>query len=105
MDILQRGVTPDGTKIQIEDWKENYPNSYKTLTIGCYPIARQDSRLLIKKGKTFRCSIEVFKNDEECKEFFNKLAAGSETIDGMIDRIRNQKYKYYLGYLEEEPLI
>ena len=49
--ILERAVTPDGINIQIEDWTEIYPDTYKAYNIGCYPVAKQTGRYgLIKKG-------------------------------------------------------
>ena len=38
MKVIERAVTPDGVKIQIEDWKEKY-SFINTFNIGCYPVA------------------------------------------------------------------
>lgn len=29
MKVLMKGITPDGTKIQIEDWSKDYPSCHK----------------------------------------------------------------------------
>lgn len=98
--ITKRSVTPDGIKIQIEDWRHVYTGSYKTLSIGCYPIAKQDSRFVIKKGKPFRCSIENFSSNEEVLDIFLQLEYGVRKIEDFADRIRDEKYKYLLGLID-----
>ncbi len=103
--IIERGITPDGIKIQIEDWRECYPGVYTTLTIGCYPIAKQSSRYFIKKGEVFRCEINKIDTDEEAIWIFNQLVNGEIKIEDLGDRITDSKYKYYLGLIEEEPWI
>ena len=40
MQIIRKETTPNGTDIQIEDWSEDYPGTFKkNATIGIYPIA------------------------------------------------------------------
>ena len=40
MKIIKKGVMPDGTSIQIEDWSEVYPGTYvKAETLAAYPVA------------------------------------------------------------------
>lgn len=104
--ILERELTPDNIKIQMEDWREVYPNSFQTLTIGCYPIAKQSGRHgWIEKGENFRCAIEIFKDNNEAYEIFEQLMNGEVKIEELGDRIRDPKHKYYLGLIEEEPWI
>lgn len=87
MKVIERAVTPDGVKIQIEDWKEKY-SFINTLNIGCYPVATmsQNSPFGLEKGKTFRLNIDKFKNDEEVYEVFNKLKLGEITIKDLSNK-------------------
>ena len=62
--IIRKGTTPNGTRIQIEDWSENYTFHNKNATIGFYPMAleniyREDKPHWTpypKRGETFRAS-------------------------------------------------
>lgn len=41
MRIVNKGVMPDGTKIQLEDWSEDYPFYAPVAHIAAYPIAKE----------------------------------------------------------------
>lgn len=63
MKVIERAVMPNGTEIQLEDWRENntkkYPDLYG-LTIGAYPIAKNTGKhRWIESGNTFRLSIPM----------------------------------------------
>lgn len=76
MKVIKKSTMPDGTKIQIEDWKKDY-SSCQTLSIAAYPVAKADSKYqMIKKGKNFRLGIERFKSDEEATRAFEALVNG-----------------------------
>lgn len=81
MKVIERAITPDGVKIQIEDWKEKY-SFINTLNISCYPTATktQNSPFGLRNGKTFRLNISKFSSDEEVKEIFKKLKTGNLLI-------------------------
>lgn len=41
MEIIKKEKMIDGTKIQIENWNNSYPNTFeKNSTIACYPISK-----------------------------------------------------------------
>ena len=103
--ILHRSETPDGIEIQIEDWRNVYPDVYKTLIIGCYPIAKQSGGYFIKKGERIRCSIEKFDTDEEVLDAFERLENGSITIEDLDEHIVDNKHRYYLCLTDEYPVI
>lgn len=48
MKIIEKSVTPFGTKIQLEDWGDAYPNLGRYM-IGAYPIA-ENSEKFSKRG-------------------------------------------------------
>ena len=54
MKIVKKSKMPDGTDIQIEDWKNVYSH-IKTLSIATYPKAKNTSMSgFIERNKTFR---------------------------------------------------
>jgi hypothetical protein len=100
MKVLDRAVTPDGTKIQIEDWKETYSfcNIYD---IGTYPIAKNTSKYRwVEGGKEFRLTLTRFNSNEESKQAFADLISGAKTITDFADHFYNRdKDKYYMGLI------
>lgn len=102
MKILQKGITPDGINIQIEDWKENY-SCFNTLTIGTYPIAKNSNSIWIKVGKTFRLDLNrLFNSDDEVYETFKNLEEGKVTLEELSKHFWNcEKDMYYLGMIDE----
>lgn len=84
MKILEKALTPDGTKIQIEDWREDY-SCFSTLSIGAYPIMKrlpQSQKLYWHKpGEKVRISIDRgFNNDQEVINAFEDLKTGKKSI-------------------------
>ena len=87
MKVLEKATTPDGVKIQIEDWKEKY-SFIRTLNIACYPIATktQNSPFGLRNGITFRIALDKFENDEEVYTTFNKLQSGEVKIEELSSK-------------------
>ena len=105
MKILKRGQMPDGTKIQIEDWKENY--SFKNVyTIGTYPLAVNTSKnSLIRAGETFRLELDGFKTNEEVEDIFTKLEKGKIELKDLSDYfLQGHTDKFYLGLVKTEEM-
>ena len=91
MKVLKRAKTPNGTGIQIEDWREDY-SFIEILGIGAYPIARESRGNWIRKNETFRLSItDNFNNDDEVYSIFNKLIDGSITLKELSKNFRDSK--------------
>ena len=44
MKVLKTGEMPNGTAIQLEDWREDYPTVWDTVSIGAYPIAKNTGK-------------------------------------------------------------
>ena len=85
MQILLKGTTPDGMKIQIEDWSDEFPNiCNKNSTIGFYPtcktsIIKQDRPYMPpypERGNTFRADLD-FHNEQEAREAFLLMCGGA----------------------------
>lgn len=105
MKVIKKSQMPDGTKIQIEEWKDNYTHN-NTLTIGTYPIAKNTSTSgYIEKNKTFRLELSNLKDDEQVESVFNQLEKGSISLEELCDYFYNgHKDKYYLGIVENEEI-
>lgn len=96
--ITRKDTMKDGTHIQIEDWKEVYPEIDKTIKIAAYPIA-QNSGLWIIKGDTFRLEISRnFSSDKEVEYIYNGLLSGDIALTDLSDHFWDiDKSKHYLG--------
>lgn len=93
MEVLERAKMKDGTRIQIENWKNDY-DFIKTLNIAVYPIAQRGS----EANKTFRLELENFESDAEVEEIFNRLERGKIELAELTNYFRNgTKDEYLLG--------
>lgn len=80
--IIEKGVMPDGTEIQIEDWSAVYPGTKYAWMIGAYPIAKHSSDRPFgpRKGKIFRCGLE-FRTEAEARGAYDRLMNGARLTD------------------------
>ena len=85
---------PDGTNIQIENWKENY-DFIKTFYIAAYPLAKE-SDFMIERNKSFRLELSRFSSDEEVLALFKKLESGKITLKKCESHFNTPKYIAYL---------
>lgn len=97
MKIIEKATTPNGIKIQLEDWRENLYG----FTIGAYPIAKNSSYFIIK-GKNFRLDISANKTtnytNDDIKRDFEALKSGEKTLKDLASHFWNgKKDMYYLG--------
>lgn len=93
MKVIERAIMPDGTKIQIEDWKADY-SCFDTLSIAAYPIMQrlpQSINLYYQEsGKPFRVDINRdWKNDEEVRKAFEDLKNGIKAIKDFANQFWN----------------
>lgn len=106
MKVIEISNTPEGTKIQLEDWREQntekYPNLYG-FTIGAYPAAKNNSKYRwIEGGKIFRLSISMNKysgylNGNVLSDF-EALKTGTKKLEDLHDHFWNgEKDMWYLG--------
>ena len=103
MKVIKKSKMADGTKIQIEDWREDY-SFEKTLEIGVYPKAQNSSKNgYIEKNNEFRLSLTNFKNDKQVENTFGQLEKGQIRLGDLSDYFRNgKKDKFYLGLSDSE---
>lgn len=105
MKVIEKSQMPDGTYIQMEDWREDYP-FFKTFDIGTYPKARNTSKSgFINNNKTFRLGLTRFENDEQVEKIFNQLEKGEITLEDLSEHFENgHKDKFYLGLVDNEEI-
>lgn len=104
MKILQKDLMPDGTKIQLENWKETYNGEiFNTLSIGAYPIAKHNSKYgFIRVNEKFRLSINRnYNDDKEVLKDFEALKDGTKTLENLACHFWNEKKDmYFLGMID-----
>lgn len=71
MKVLERSTMPCGTKIQIEDWSDDYSFMGEATTIGAYPKSKISKRgqHSPKLNRTFRASFNLWSAKEAMKAF------------------------------------
>lgn len=104
MKVIEKSVTPFGTKIQLEDWGDAYSNLGKYM-IGAYPIA-ENSEGFSKKGKPFRIGISANKymcyTDDDVLCDYEALKSGEKTLADLREHFWNKKSDCYrLGIGED----
>ena len=85
MVVLERGVMPDGTEIQLENWKDILADG--NLSIAAYPIAKRPAGYTIEKGKRFRLQISANKysnySNEMVKADYFALIEGKKQLEDL----------------------
>lgn len=103
MRIIKKGVMPDGTAIQIEDWSENYSCYTKCGTVAAYPIAKASIQKTTRGGcyggswyypeanRKFRASFNF--DCGICAELvFDKLISGEAQLKDFAEYIDNPEH-------------
>lgn len=105
MKVIKKSKMPDGTNIQIEDWKNSY-NPTEVYTIGTYPKAKNTSkRGFIVSNEKFRLALTNFESDDEVEKIFNELEKGMRTLDTLSEHFYNgHRDMYYFGMVEDEEI-
>ncbi len=105
MKIKERNIMPDGTHIQIEDWKADYPGIINTLSIATYPKAKNTGKYSwAKRGETFRLELlREFATDEQVEELYQQLIHDEVKLEDLSKHYWNgKKDMYYMGLVESE---
>lgn len=112
MQIIDRAVMEDGTRIQLEDWHSENTEKYPDLhgyTISAYPIAKNTSRSgWIRKGETFRLGVarNEYTNytDDMVLADYKALKNGTKSLVDLREHFWNrEKDAFYLGLTDKEP--
>lgn len=100
MKILEKATTPNGIKIQLEDW--SHSKVYE-LGIGAYPIVKNSSYVWFKSGEKFRVYIGTHSNysNDDVKSDFEALKNGGKTLEDLLHHsLREEDIKYLLGIID-----
>ena len=81
MKVIEKGIMPDGTEVQIEDWNENYSSIPYGSTIASYPISKMSHKghFSPKGNEKYRFAFD-FKSFEETREAFCNLVSGNKVL-------------------------
>lgn len=103
MKIVKRGLLKGDVKIQIENWKEDYPSIYKeeNTMLAVYPKSKASLNSLWagyypRENEIFRFEIS-FNTKQECEEAFNLLINNEKKL---IDYISN-----YCGTIKKDEVV
>lgn len=103
MKVVEVGLLKGDIKIQIENWKENYPSIYEeeNTTLVVYPKSKASLKSLWAgyypvKDEPFRFEMD-FKTEKECRDAFNSLISNKKQL---IDYIDN-----YCGTIKKDMVI
>ena len=100
MQIIKKGIMPDGTKIQIEDWSESYSCYSKCGTVAAYPIAKTSIKKAARggiyagpwyypaAGEKFRLSFN-FNCGDDAAQVFDKLISGESQLKDFTEYMQN----------------
>lgn len=93
MQVIKRAVMPDGTKIQIEDWHDNYSFIARRGTVAAYPVSKATipGSFEPSAGVKFRVSFD-FDHESDAEQAFNKLVSGEAQLRDFIERMNNPKH-------------
>lgn len=106
MKVVEKAVMPNGTEIQLEDWRDHnakeYPDLYG-LIIGAYPIAKNTVKhKWIESGDIFRLSICMNQytgySNNDVKADFETLKSGEKSLEDLKNYFWNgEKDMWLLG--------
>jgi hypothetical protein len=93
MKVLKTGTMPNGTPIQIEEWKENYDFMPYGDTIASYPKSKasHEGSFAPKGNEVYRFDFK-FDSTGECEAAFNSLLTGEKVLTDYRDNLYYPKY-------------
>lgn len=81
MKVLERGIMPNGTSVQIEDWSKDYSFMNYGSTLATYPQSKKSHKGVFapKENEKYRFSFK-FTSFEETKKAFEDLIKGEKSL-------------------------
>lgn len=81
MQILEKGIMPDGTVIKIEEWNQDYSFIPYGNTLASYPKSKANHKgsFAPKLDEKYRFQFS-FKSNIEAKKAFNDLLLGEKSL-------------------------
>lgn len=93
MNVIKKGIMPDETHIQIEDWHNNYDFIPFGSTLASYPKSKvsRDGAFAPKGNEPYRFSFQ-FKSSVEADAVFQSLLSGESTLADYKSNMIEEKY-------------
>ena len=106
MKIVEKGVMPDGTEIQLEDWRESNTDEYPDLygfEIGAYPMAQRTSKGgWIQGGRRFRLGISYNAyagySNKQVKADYKMLKSGEKNTPRYLGTFLESQERYVVPW-------
>lgn len=98
MKVLEKGEMPNGTKIQIEDWSNDYDFYKFGNFLVAYPIATHSGTgawVYPTQNEAFRLELHC-NNYEQAKQVFDDLANGTKTLQDYAHLVFEKKYLEFI---------
>jgi alpha-galactosidase/6-phospho-beta-glucosidase family protein len=94
MKVLDKRIIKDGTKIQIEDWSEDYSFYKYGYTLASYPESKRTHKgqFAPKEGKIYRFDFK-FNSFQEVQQAFNELLEGIKTLADFKENLSRKEYQ------------
>ena len=99
MEVIKRGIMPNGTDIQIEDWHSNYPETFaERSTLASYPIATWTlpGAFAPKAGMRYRIEFD-FESAADADAAFAALSEGKAELKHYAKNISDPRYAPCIG--------
>lgn len=94
MKVIRKGIMPDGTKVQIEDWSEDYSFHSPADTVAAYPKAKctiyNKHWDYPKVNNTFRADF-TFEGKKDAERAFEDLISGNANLKDFIENMRDSE--------------
>lgn len=93
MKVLEKGIMPNGTPIQIEEWNEDYSFAPYASTVASYPKSKvsHEGAFSPKGNQTWRFDFN-FDSENEAKKAFTELLSGEKDLSDFKNKLSNKKY-------------
>lgn len=93
MKVLNRGIIKDGTKIQIEDWSEDYSFYNYGCTLASYPESKRSykGQFAPKEGQIYRFDFK-FNSFEETQKAYNELLEDAKILSDFKENLSRKEY-------------
>ena len=95
MKVIERNITPDGYKIQMEDWSQDYSFCEYGTTVAAYMPAKDDISIVIRRHDMTRFAFE-FSSHEEAKGAYHAMIRGDKTPADFVDFLWDKQYSVAL---------
>ena len=93
MKIIAKGTMPNGTKIQVEEWNEDYGFMPYGRTLAAYPESKANHKgsFAPKLNEKYRFEFD-FNSNKESQKAYDELMAGTKQLSDYIPNMLRKEY-------------